>query len=234
MTYDTLTTEESAVQMSFIGMCEKIYHDALKAIDDDAKELIKNGKEMAGLILVSENMDKIYHLHSTLESLYTLFYQNQNILKAYGSKHLTQLGRELKPIVAVCTNPNTSQKEKEDFVLKGLSELGYGTLHQFISKRYVNELEYMLTTLGILIEYDWVPLALKEAGDVEDITDRNIPTSVKMYVWQRDGGKCVQCKSQEKLEYDHIIPVSKGGSNTERNIQLLCENCNRKKGATIQ
>ncbi|MCD6311840.1 MAG: HNH endonuclease, partial [Elusimicrobia bacterium] len=30
------------------------------------------------------------------------------------------------------------------------------------------------------------------------------------------------------------IPVSKGGSNTVRNIELLCESCNRKKNARIE
>lgn len=54
-----------------------------------------------------------------------------------------------------------------------------------------------------------------------------------MYVWQRDAGRCVECGSKEKLEYDHIIPLSKGGSNTERNLQLLCERCNRIKGGAI-
>jgi len=56
-----------------------------------------------------------------------------------------------------------------------------------------------------------------------------IPDDVKIFVWKRDGGKCVKCGSIENLEYDHIIPFSKGGSNTERNIQLLCEKCNREK-----
>ena len=60
-----------------------------------------------------------------------------------------------------------------------------------------------------------------------------IPGDVKMYVWKRDSGKCVKCGSQEKLEFDHIIPVSKGGSNTARNIQLLCEKCNRSKRDSI-
>jgi hypothetical protein len=60
-----------------------------------------------------------------------------------------------------------------------------------------------------------------------------IPDSVKSFVWNRDGGKCVKCGSKEKLEFDHIIPFSKGGSNTARNLQLLCEECNRKKGNKI-
>lgn len=60
-----------------------------------------------------------------------------------------------------------------------------------------------------------------------------ISDDVRMFVWQRDKGRCVKCGSQKNLEFDHIIPVSMGGSNTARNIQLLCETCNRSKGASI-
>ena len=60
-----------------------------------------------------------------------------------------------------------------------------------------------------------------------------IPDAVRLFVWQRDEGKCVKCGNSEKLEFDHIIPVVKGGANTERNLQLLCESCNRGKGSTI-
>ena len=60
-----------------------------------------------------------------------------------------------------------------------------------------------------------------------------IAESVRLFVWQRDEGKCVKCGSQEKLEFDHIIPFADGGSNTERNIQLLCEQCNRQKGKSV-
>jgi hypothetical protein len=61
----------------------------------------------------------------------------------------------------------------------------------------------------------------------------HIPDEIKVFVWQRDQGRCVRCGSKERLEYDHIIPIAKGGSNTARNIQLLCEKCNRSKGAKI-
>ena len=62
----------------------------------------------------------------------------------------------------------------------------------------------------------------------------SIPERVRIEVWRRDEGKCVKCGSRERLEYDHIIPVSKGGSNTTRNIELLCEQCNRRKGSQIK
>jgi hypothetical protein len=62
---------------------------------------------------------------------------------------------------------------------------------------------------------------------------RTITQAVKDRVWNRDGGKCIQCGSNENLEFDHIIPFSKGGANTYRNIQLLCEPCNRSKSAKI-
>ena len=63
----------------------------------------------------------------------------------------------------------------------------------------------------------------------EDISTRYISKSVRREVWRRDRGRCVECGSRVNLEYDHIIPFSKGGSNTGRNIQLLCQDCNRKK-----
>jgi 5-methylcytosine-specific restriction endonuclease McrA len=60
-----------------------------------------------------------------------------------------------------------------------------------------------------------------------------IPESVRHEVWRRDEGRCVDCGSRVNLEYDHIVPVSGGGSNTARNIELRCESCNRQKGARV-
>ena len=66
-------------------------------------------------------------------------------------------------------------------------------------------------------------------------TRRVIPTSVKLEVWQRDGGKCAKCRTTKDLHFDHIIPWSKGGSsNTADNIQLLCGKHNLEKHDKIE
>jgi len=65
--------------------------------------------------------------------------------------------------------------------------------------------------------------------------NRLIPSAVKQEVWKRDGGRCVQCSSQDNLHFDHNIPFSKGGSSlVATNIQLLCARHNLGKGARIE
>ncbi len=75
---------------------------------------------------------------------------------------------------------------------------------------------------------------VEAAGRTSSRTGREpIPREVQILVWQRDQGKCVRCGSNANLEFDHIIPLSRGGANSARNIQLLCQTCNRSKGARI-
>ncbi len=65
------------------------------------------------------------------------------------------------------------------------------------------------------------------------VPSRHIPRDVRQRVWQRYGGVCVDCGDNRYLEFDHIIPIAKGGSNSDNNIQLLCRGCNGKKSDMI-
>ncbi len=69
----------------------------------------------------------------------------------------------------------------------------------------------------------------REAG----LPTRHIPRDIRQRVWQKYRGACANCGATQYLEFDHIVPVAKGGSNSEANVQLLCRKCNLKKSDNI-
>jgi 5-methylcytosine-specific restriction endonuclease McrA len=60
-----------------------------------------------------------------------------------------------------------------------------------------------------------------------------IPRALRLAVWERDGGACVHCGSRFDIQYDHLIPVALGGATSAENLQILCAECNREKGAAL-
>lgn len=121
----------------------------------------------------------------------------------------------------------------------------FKNISQWLYKGFVYEIQghYSEGEIRLLILEDFDKerrLFEKLRAKFDDVTsddlnyDRpRIPEKVRIEVWRRDGGKCARCGSREKLEYDHIVPISKGGSNTARNIELLCEKHNRSKSNNV-
>lgn len=68
---------------------------------------------------------------------------------------------------------------------------------------------------------------------------RKMTPSMRFEVLRRAGFRCEACGADPKkdrgvrLQVDHIIPVSKGGKSEYANLQCLCRDCNRGKGAKI-
>lgn len=54
----------------------------------------------------------------------------------------------------------------------------------------------------------------------------SVSDDLRETVLARDGHKCVRCGSLERLEIDHIFPVSLGGTNAISNLRTLCKSCN--------
>lgn len=71
------------------------------------------------------------------------------------------------------------------------------------------------------------------AKKLADGPSRHITRDVRQRVWTAYGGQCADCQAKDYLEFDHIIPVAKGGSNDESNVQLLCRKCNLSKSDNI-
>jgi 5-methylcytosine-specific restriction endonuclease McrA len=58
---------------------------------------------------------------------------------------------------------------------------------------------------------------------------RTVPAHVKREVWQRDEGRCAfvsaqgrRCSSHARLEFDHSVPVARGGTSRAEDLRLLC------------
>ena len=92
----------------------------------------------------------------------------------------------------------------------------------------------------------WRRKEKKEKSIIAPEDKRTIPQDLKDLVWKRDEGVCQanwridrsldkntgeRCDSNEWIEFDHMVPFSKGGKTTYRNLQLLCRKHNRMKGA---
>jgi len=68
---------------------------------------------------------------------------------------------------------------------------------------------------------------------------RTISLNIRIKVLSRDNFRCVFCGKSPatdigtKLHVDHIIPFSKGGTNSIDNLQTLCEQCNLGKSDSV-
>lgn len=134
--------------------------------------------------------------------------------------------------------------EIDEFVSYGFNDAPDGNLWLYSSRVYfTKDLELTAEDIRALVnvERNKRRLVLEKAHALQAMSDNyerpkrrdTIPQLIRVEVWQRDGGRCIECGSQERLEFDHVIPLAMGGSNTARNLQLLCETCNRRKGASL-
>jgi hypothetical protein len=71
---------------------------------------------------------------------------------------------------------------------------------------------------------------LQSAGEAQPKRRVRLTNALMSEVWTRDAGVCVECGSTDDLQFDHIIPVSKGGATTSENLRILCVQCNARRG----
>lgn len=71
-------------------------------------------------------------------------------------------------------------------------------------------------------------------GDEHLLDLRAFPEDIKLAVWEEQHHRCALCGKEFDLvfmEGDHITPWRDGGRTVKENCQMLCRECNRRKGA---
>ncbi len=181
--------------------------------------------------MVDENMDTVRHQSQLWEKIITLCESNPKYIHILRNIEATDKAYKNDSFGWQFKDVEWSGGNVSRLLQEGIIRYGYKS-NSATHFRLNLDVEELKVILDVVAEHQYIENEQKKTK--ESVTRREpIPEKVKMYVWRRDGGRCVNCHSNQKLEFDHIIPVSKGGSNTTRNIQLLCENCNRSKNAKI-
>ena len=70
-------------------------------------------------------------------------------------------------------------------------------------------------------------------GDEHFLDLRAFPEDIKLAVWESQSHRCAICGKEfdfEFMEGDHITPWREGGRTVVENCQMLCRDCNRRKG----
>lgn len=70
-------------------------------------------------------------------------------------------------------------------------------------------------------------------GDERHLDLRSFPEDIKLAVWEKQHHICPSCQKEfdyEFMEGDHITPWREGGRTVIENCQMLCRECNRRKG----
>ena len=104
-------------------------------------------------------------------------------------------------------------------------------------------MHFALIAESVVSEADPVqiePDAARHLNGVGTLHRAHMPSWVRQAVFFRDRGQCMLCRrdltgllafgGENVGNYDHIVPLAKGGQNDLTNIQLLCEGCNLGKG----
>jgi 5-methylcytosine-specific restriction endonuclease McrA len=81
------------------------------------------------------------------------------------------------------------------------------------------------------VKNTWIPeLKSPRQKIIAYIGKTDLQTYDTKKIFERDSYKCKECNTAiTDLTIDHIIPLSKGGTNDESNLQVLCKKCNLKK-----
>ena len=108
-------------------------------------------------------------------------------------------------------------------------------LHRVLTtETWVSRYRHLLPLSSIAFEYSNFDTQLMQNPDISGIEYQRGTLQgyeVRNYLYEKYGRKCVYCDAEvDRMELDHIVPRSKGGSDRVSNLAPCCHKCNLEKG----
>ncbi|MDR0998396.1 MAG: HNH endonuclease [Treponema sp.] len=120
---------------------------------------------------------------------------------------------------------------------KEMKGVAWGELYNQFGKKKFNSSEMEKQIVKFILDDD---VTKKQGiyyylltGDEKYLSIRTFTDSQKRAAYEKQKGICPKCKKHftiEEMEGDHITPWVEGGKTLPDNLQMLCKDCNRKKG----
>lgn len=127
--------------------------------------------------------------------------------------------------------------QREGIIAEVCEEVSRQVFHVLFSNRgTLSAFGRMLSGYVLETAPSFAPDSFSKAGH---LIRASIPSWVRSAVFHRDKGRCVSCRAdltnyfsqRSKINFDHIVPLARGGMNCITNLQLMCSTCNQNKGA---
>ncbi|MEM2455609.1 MAG: HNH endonuclease, partial [Candidatus Bathyarchaeia archaeon] len=109
--------------------------------------------------------------------------------------------------------------------------------HSFFTFNNITKEEFLVRfPLKELLRQSRIPRQLEQTKQRRTKKRKALSKKLRYLIMERDGFKCCICgrtAKETKLEVDHKIPVSKGGTDSLDNLWTLCIDCNRGKSDLV-
>jgi hypothetical protein len=120
---------------------------------------------------------------------------------------------------------------------KEMKGIEWGILYNQFNKKKYNSSDFEIQIRKLMMDDD----VTKKSGIYSYLLTNNekylnlraFTESQKRAAYEKQKGICAKCKNHfkiEEMEGDHITPWTEGGKTLTDNLQMLCKDCNRKKG----
>ena len=162
----------------------------------------------------------------------------ENIDVAYDGTHFLSVHTAQKGVTVWCTSENKATRLFRRLSERGDAEEAWGD-DDLAWRLRPNQIEQVWKLIEGLPVHDPPTMDTADTSRRFSAADRNMAyqsfeSSGRMCPGVRGAGiSAHKVKPTERIEFDHILPHAKGGSNSVRNVQVMCERCNRVKSDRI-